>query len=52
MRLKLITLLALLTCCLLGCSERPSLAPEVALANAPERDMGGFRVPSPGPAPA
>jgi aspartyl-tRNA(Asn)/glutamyl-tRNA(Gln) amidotransferase subunit C len=31
---------------------RPSLPPDVALAGAPERDMGGFRVPSPGPAPA
>ncbi len=31
---------------------RPSLPPEVALQNAPEADMGGFRVPSPGPAPA
>jgi aspartyl-tRNA(Asn)/glutamyl-tRNA(Gln) amidotransferase subunit C len=31
---------------------RPSLAAEVALASAPEADMGGFRVPSPGPAPA
>jgi len=31
---------------------RPSLAPEVALAAAPETDRGGFRVPSPGPAPA
>jgi aspartyl-tRNA(Asn)/glutamyl-tRNA(Gln) amidotransferase subunit C len=31
---------------------RPSLAPEVALQSAPEADMGGFRVPSPGPAPA
>jgi aspartyl-tRNA(Asn)/glutamyl-tRNA(Gln) amidotransferase subunit C len=31
---------------------RPSLAAEVALASAPEPDMGGFRVPSPGPAPA
>jgi aspartyl-tRNA(Asn)/glutamyl-tRNA(Gln) amidotransferase subunit C len=31
---------------------RPSLPAEIALANAPERDMGGFRVPSPGPAPA
>jgi aspartyl-tRNA(Asn)/glutamyl-tRNA(Gln) amidotransferase subunit C len=28
---------------------RPSLAAEVALASAPEADMGGFRVPSPGP---
>ena len=31
---------------------RPSLAPEVALQSAPDPDMGGFRVPSPGPAPA
>ena len=31
---------------------RPSLPAEVALASAPESDMGGFRVPSPGPAPA
>jgi aspartyl-tRNA(Asn)/glutamyl-tRNA(Gln) amidotransferase subunit C len=31
---------------------RPSLAPEVALAQAPDVDRGGFRVPSPGPAPA
>ena len=31
---------------------RPCLPPEVALAAAPEADMGGFRVPSPGPAPA
>ena len=31
---------------------RPSLAPEVALQSAPEADMGGFRVPSPGPPPA
>jgi aspartyl-tRNA(Asn)/glutamyl-tRNA(Gln) amidotransferase subunit C len=31
---------------------RPSLAAEVALASAPDPDMGGFRVPSPGPAPA
>jgi aspartyl-tRNA(Asn)/glutamyl-tRNA(Gln) amidotransferase subunit C len=31
---------------------RPSLPPEVALQSAPEPDMGGFRVPSPGPAPA
>jgi aspartyl-tRNA(Asn)/glutamyl-tRNA(Gln) amidotransferase subunit C len=31
---------------------RPSLPQEVALAGAPEADMGGFRVPSPGPAPA
>ncbi len=27
---------------------RPSLPPEVALQSAPEADMGGFRVPSPG----
>ena len=31
---------------------RPSLPAEVALASAPERDLGGFKVPSPGPAPA
>jgi aspartyl-tRNA(Asn)/glutamyl-tRNA(Gln) amidotransferase subunit C len=31
---------------------RPSLPPEVALESAPDADMGGFRVPSPGPAPA
>jgi aspartyl-tRNA(Asn)/glutamyl-tRNA(Gln) amidotransferase subunit C len=31
---------------------RPSLPVETALASAPESDMGGFRVPSPGPAPA
>jgi len=31
---------------------RPSLPVEVALESAPEADMGGFRVPSPGPAPA
>jgi aspartyl-tRNA(Asn)/glutamyl-tRNA(Gln) amidotransferase subunit C len=31
---------------------RPSLPAETALASAPESDMGGFRVPSPGPAPA
>lgn len=31
---------------------RPCLPVEVALAAAPEVDMGGFRVPSPGPAPA
>ena len=31
---------------------RPSLPAEVALASAPEADQGGFRVPSPGPAPA
>jgi aspartyl-tRNA(Asn)/glutamyl-tRNA(Gln) amidotransferase subunit C len=31
---------------------RPCLPHEVALAAAPEADMGGFRVPSPGPAPA
>jgi aspartyl-tRNA(Asn)/glutamyl-tRNA(Gln) amidotransferase subunit C len=31
---------------------RPSLPVEVALQSAPEEDMGGFRVPSPGPAPA
>ena len=28
---------------------RPSLPVEVALQSAPEADMGGFRVPSPGP---
>jgi aspartyl-tRNA(Asn)/glutamyl-tRNA(Gln) amidotransferase subunit C len=31
---------------------RTCLPAEVALASAPEADMGGFRVPSPGPAPA
>jgi aspartyl-tRNA(Asn)/glutamyl-tRNA(Gln) amidotransferase subunit C len=31
---------------------RPSLPAEIALQSAPEPDMGGFRVPSPGPAPA
>jgi aspartyl-tRNA(Asn)/glutamyl-tRNA(Gln) amidotransferase subunit C len=31
---------------------RPSLPAEVALASAPDRDPAGFRVPSPGPAPA
>ena len=31
---------------------RPSLPAEIALKSAPEADMGGFRVPSPGPAPA
>jgi aspartyl-tRNA(Asn)/glutamyl-tRNA(Gln) amidotransferase subunit C len=31
---------------------RPSLPAEVALRSAPESDMDGFRVPSPGPAPA
>jgi len=31
---------------------RPSLPVEVALRSAPEPDLGGFRVPSPGPAPA
>ncbi len=31
---------------------RPTLPPEVALRSAPAADMGGFRVPSPGPAPA
>ena len=31
---------------------RPSLPAEVALASAPEGDQGGFRVPTPGPAPA
>jgi aspartyl-tRNA(Asn)/glutamyl-tRNA(Gln) amidotransferase subunit C len=30
----------------------PCLPPEIALASAPDVDMGGFRVPSPGPAPA
>ena len=30
----------------------PCLPQEVALASAPDADMGGFRVPSPGPAPA
>jgi aspartyl-tRNA(Asn)/glutamyl-tRNA(Gln) amidotransferase subunit C len=29
-----------------------SLEPEVALAQAPDVDRGGFRVPSPGPAPS
>ena len=33
-------------------APRPSLPADVALASAPEADMGGFRVPSPGPAPA
>ena len=33
-------------------APRPSLPPDVALRGAPEADMGGFRVPSPGPAPA
>ena len=33
-------------------APRPSLPPDVALGGAPEADMGGFRVPSPGPAPA
>ena len=33
-------------------APRPSLPAEVALESAPESDMGGFRVPSPGPAPA
>jgi aspartyl-tRNA(Asn)/glutamyl-tRNA(Gln) amidotransferase subunit C len=33
-------------------APRPSLAPEIALASAPDVDLGGFRVPSPGPAPA
>ena len=33
-------------------APRPSLPPEVALQSAPETDQGGFRVPSPGPAPA
>ena len=31
---------------------RPSLPAEIALQSAPDSDMGGFRVPSPGPAPA
>jgi aspartyl-tRNA(Asn)/glutamyl-tRNA(Gln) amidotransferase subunit C len=31
---------------------RPCLPAEVALESAPDADMGGFRVPSPGPAPA
>jgi len=31
---------------------RPCLPQEVALAQAPDVDRGGFRVPSPGPAPA
>jgi aspartyl-tRNA(Asn)/glutamyl-tRNA(Gln) amidotransferase subunit C len=31
---------------------RPCLPAEVALAAAPDAAMGGFRVPSPGPAPA
>jgi aspartyl-tRNA(Asn)/glutamyl-tRNA(Gln) amidotransferase subunit C len=31
---------------------RPSLPADVALAQAPDVDRGGFRVPSPGPAPA
>ena len=31
---------------------RPCLPQEVALAAAPDAAMGGFRVPSPGPAPA
>ena len=31
---------------------RPSLPAAAALESAPEADMGGFRVPSPGPAPA
>ncbi len=31
---------------------RPCLPVEVALECAPDSDMGGFRVPSPGPAPA
>jgi aspartyl-tRNA(Asn)/glutamyl-tRNA(Gln) amidotransferase subunit C len=31
---------------------QPSLAAEVALANAPDVAMGGFRVPSPGPDPS
>jgi aspartyl-tRNA(Asn)/glutamyl-tRNA(Gln) amidotransferase subunit C len=31
---------------------RPSLPQEIAVRSAPEPDQGGFRVPSPGPAPA
>ena len=31
---------------------RPSLPAEVALRSAPDAEAGGFRVPSPGPAPA
>ena len=31
---------------------RPSLPQEVALASAPDAANGGFRVPSPGPAPS
>jgi aspartyl-tRNA(Asn)/glutamyl-tRNA(Gln) amidotransferase subunit C len=31
-------------------APRPSLPPDVALANAPEVEDGGFRVPSPGAA--
>jgi aspartyl-tRNA(Asn)/glutamyl-tRNA(Gln) amidotransferase subunit C len=31
---------------------RPSLPAEIALRSAPEADKRGFRVPSPGPAPA
>ena len=31
---------------------RPSLPPDTALQSAPDADQGGFRVPSPGPAPA
>jgi aspartyl-tRNA(Asn)/glutamyl-tRNA(Gln) amidotransferase subunit C len=31
---------------------RPSLPADVALQSAPDADQGGFRVPSPGPAPA
>ena len=31
---------------------RPWLPPKVALPHAPEAANGGFRVPSPGPAPA
>jgi aspartyl-tRNA(Asn)/glutamyl-tRNA(Gln) amidotransferase subunit C len=33
-------------------APRPSLPQDVALQSAPEADQGGFRVPSPGPAPA
>ena len=31
---------------------RPSLTQDVALASAPDAAQGGFRVPSPGPAPS
>ncbi len=33
-------------------APRPSLAQDVALASAPDAAQGGFRVPSPGPAPS